>query len=126
MPNVFTPNGDNCNDVFSAYSTRSIGEGGTSNCSQKSLTSAQILDLQKRCARFVQKVTFTVFNRWGGQVYSYESGGERNIYVDWDGKDNNRKDLATGVYYYEAQVTFDVVDPSKATRIIKGWVQLIR
>jgi hypothetical protein len=127
LPNVFTPNNDKCNDFFSAYSTRSIGEGGTSDCEkQKFLSSNQIKELQKRCARFVRRVNFTVFNRWGGVVYSFESGGERTIYIDWDGKDNGGTDLATGTYYYEAQVTFDVVDPAKATQLFKGWVQLIR
>ena len=126
LPNVFTPNDDRCNDLFSAYSTRYIGESGSSQCAQKSLTADQVLDLQKRCARFVQKVSFTVYNRWGTVVYTYESGGERSIYIDWDGKDNSKKELSTGVYYYEAQITFDVVDPGKTNQLIKGWVQLIR
>lgn len=126
LPNVFTPNDDKCNDFFSAYSTRFIGENGLSDCAQKSLSAAQVLDLQRRCARFVQKVNFTVYNRWGSEVYTYESGAERSIYIDWDGRDNSKKELATGVYYFEAQVAFDVVDPTKANRTIKGWVQLIR
>ncbi len=126
LPNVFTPNGDDCNDKFSAYSTRFIGENGASDCQKKSLSTDQLILLQMKCARFVQKVTVTIFNRWGGEVYSYQSGGERSIYVDWDGRDNGGKDLSTGVYYYEAQVVFDVVDPAKQNRTIKGWVQLIR
>jgi hypothetical protein len=126
LPNVFTPNGDKCNDVFSAYSTRNIGEGGVSECQKTKLSETQIGDLQRRCARFVRKVNFTVFNRWGGVVYSFESGGERTIYIDWDGKDHGGKELPTGTYYYEAQVTFDVVDPSKANQTFKGWVQLVR
>jgi hypothetical protein len=126
LPNVFTPNGDKCNDVFSAYSTRNIGEGGVSECQKAKLSETQIGELQRRCARFVRKVNFTVFNRWGGVVYSFESGGERTIYIDWDGKDNGGKELPTGTYYYEAQVTFDVVDPSKANQTFKGWVQLVR
>jgi hypothetical protein len=129
LPNVFTPNGDKCNDVFSAYSTRNIGEGGASDCERERgllLSPGQVLDLQKRCARFVRSVVFTVYNRWGTEVYQYESGGERGIYIDWDGKDNSRRDLSTGVYYYEAQVSFNVVDPAKANKLIKGWVQLIR
>jgi hypothetical protein len=126
LPNVFTPNGDKCNDVFSAYSTRNIGEGGVSECQKTKLSETQIGELQRRCARFVRKVNFTVFNRWGGVVYSFESGGERTIYIDWDGKDNGGKELPTGTYYYEAQVTFDVVDPAKATQSFKGWVQLVR
>jgi flagellar hook assembly protein FlgD len=83
-------------------------------------------DLRKRCARFVEKVEFVVFNRWGKEVYNYESGGERNIYIDWDGRDNKGKELSTGIYYYSANVTFDVVDPKQKIRTIKGWVHLIR
>ncbi len=126
LPNVFTPNGDKCNEFFSAYSTRNIGEAGKNDCSEKALTSDQILDLQRRCARFVTKVVFTVYNRWGGVVYSYESGGEKTIYIDWNGKDNGGTDLSSGVYYYEAQVTFDVVDPAKRNNTFKGWLQLLR
>jgi flagellar hook assembly protein FlgD len=59
-------------------------------------------------------------------VYTYESGGERTIYIDWDGRDNSKGELPTGTYYFEAQVTFNVVDPSKQNKTIKGWVQLIR
>ncbi|NOS94127.1 MAG: gliding motility-associated C-terminal domain-containing protein [Cyclobacteriaceae bacterium] len=126
LPNVFTPNGDKCNDLFSAYSLRGIDDAGVSDCKPKALSPAQQEEIQKKCARFVQKVTFTVFNRWGGEVFTYQSGGERTIYIDWDGRDNSGKDLSTGVYYYEAQVTFDVVDQSNRNKTIRGWVQIIR
>ncbi len=122
LPNVVTPNGDKCNDLFSAFNDRGqIDENGNGACGP-----VELLELRKKCARFVEKVNFTVNNRWGKEVYSYESGGERTIYIDWDGHDNNGKELSTGVYYYSAEVTFDVVDPSKKTRKYKGWVHLIR
>ena len=124
LPNVFTPNGDekNCNELFSAFSSRmTIDESGNTPCG-----SAPEEDLKKKCARFVEKVDFTVFNRWGKPVYNYESGGERNIYIDWDGRDNSGKELSTGVYYFNANVTFNVVDPAQKTKMIKGWVHLIR
>ena len=122
LPNVFTPNGDKCNDLFSAFNDRGqIDENGNGACGP-----VDLLELRKKCARFVEKVDFTVTNRWGKEVYSYESGGERPIYIDWDGRDNNGKELSTGVYYYSAEVIFDVVDPSKETRKYKGWVHLIR
>jgi gliding motility-associated-like protein len=41
LPNVFTPNGDGKNDVFSPM----------------------------RCPRFVEQIQFTVYNRWGTKVY---------------------------------------------------------
>ncbi|NJN41110.1 MAG: gliding motility-associated C-terminal domain-containing protein [Flammeovirgaceae bacterium] len=122
LPNVFTPNGDLCNDLFSAFSDRIIlDENGEGPCGTVDLPS-----IRAHCARFVTKVQFSVLNRWGKEIYSYESGGERSIYIDWDGRDNNGNDLAAAVYYYVADVTFDVVDPANRSQTIKGWVQLIR
>jgi hypothetical protein len=123
LPNVFTPNNDKCNDLFSAYSDRvasEVGEDGLTPCGQ------DLNDLRKRCARFVLNVDFRVYNRWGKEIYSYQSGGERSIYIDWDGKDSSGKELPTAVYYYNAEVTFDVVDPARQKQNIKGWVHLIR
>jgi len=122
LPNVFTPNGDNCNELFSAFSDRApIDESGEGLCGPVDLQ-----DRNARCARFVQKVHFTVVNRWGKEVYDYESGGERSIYIDWNGRDNEGKELSAGIYYYVAEVTFDVVDPSQREQTIRGWVHLIR
>lgn len=122
LPNVFTPNGDNCNDFFSAYSGRQTAdESGNGPCGPLDLEQQR-----KKCARFVESVEFTVTNRWGKHVYDYQSGGERSIYIDWDGRDNNGNELAPGVYYYNAKVTFNVVDPAQKVQNIRGWVQLVR
>jgi hypothetical protein len=124
LPNVFTPNADGCNDLFSAFSNREeIGGETGSSAGQCEIDPG---DAQRRCARFVEKVSVRIYNRWGKEVYAYESGGERTIYVDWDGRDFNGRDLSTGVYYYVADVTFDSVDPAKENQIIKGWVHLLR
>jgi hypothetical protein len=126
LPNVFSPNdGNECNDRFSAWRMpnsyiKSIDENGTIDwgpCGAVDVT---------KCARFVESVVFSVYNRWGKEIYSYESGSERSIYIDWDGRDNDGRELAAGIYYYAAQVTFDSVDPKKANQTIKGWVHLIR
>ncbi len=124
LPNVFTPNNDGCNDRFSAYSIRYYGDPDEGYpCGN---TEPDIDALKKKCARFVSGVTFTVYNRWGREVYKYQSGGENTIYIDWNGKDNEGRDLDGGVYYYTANVVFDVVDPKRKNRTIKGWVQIIR
>ena len=122
LPNVFTPNNDGWNDVFSAFSNRQAGGGEVGSPDE----GIDPIAAQKRCARFVEKVSVRIYNRWGKQVHSYESGGERSIYIDWNGRDENGREVSTGVYYYVADVTFDSVDPAKANQIIKGWVHLLR
>jgi flagellar hook assembly protein FlgD len=126
LPNVFTPNGDGCNDTFSAYSLRNYGEENPCSYGSTKLDSLHIANLQMSCARFVLGVTFTVYNRWGKEVYAYQSGGENTVYIDWKGKDNAGRDLDAATYYFVANVVFDVVDPDKKNKTIKGWVQLMR
>lgn len=108
LPNIITPgNGDNFNEVFRAYGAESGPE---------------------LCARFVEAVDFKVFNRWGNQVYSYKgkAGTENTIFINWDGRSDDGKELSSGVYFYEAKVTYDTVDPSNATQRLKGWIHIIR
>jgi hypothetical protein len=121
LPNVFTPNNDGYNDEFSAFSIRGFNCGEEGDCIPA--------ELKMKCARFVQTVIFKVYNRWGQEVYTYDGriGSEVNsIYIDWNGKDDNGSELASGVYYFVAEVTFDSVDPSSNTKKIKGWVHLVR
>jgi hypothetical protein len=124
LPNIFTPNGDGYNDLFSAFNVRDYLNCGNGE------EGCQIPDnLKGRCARFVLQVNLKVYNRWGTEVYQYlgrENDELSTIYIDWDGKDNNRNPLSSGVYYYLAEVTFDVVDPKQRVQNIKGWVHLIR
>jgi hypothetical protein len=121
LPNIFTPNGDECNDVFSAY--------GPFNPFNQDAPESCLLgnDNYSNCIRFVEKVAFRVYNRWGKEVYSYRSGkGESSVYINWDGKDNQGQWLTSGIYYYKSDVTFNVLDPDKKQQIIKGWVHLVR
>jgi hypothetical protein len=122
LPNVFTPGDEKCNSLFSAFSERTpTGESGEFDCGQINPD-----DQRARCARFVESVVFTVYNRWGTEIYNYRSPNKELIHIDWDGRDNAGTPLSAGVYYYIAEVTFDVVDPAQQTKQIKGWVHLIR
>lgn len=125
LPNVFTPNGDKCNDFFSAFgitfNTPEVPEG---DCSIPNSD-----EYIQRCARFVERVDFKVFNRWGKEIYDYigQRGNENTIYINWDGRDKVGREIASGIYYYSADVTFDSTGPGgKTVKTIKGWVHLIR
>ena len=120
LPNVFSPNGDNCNDLFRAFGD-DLNLGENPECPE--------VDVEdERCARFVQKVDFAVYNRWGKKVYNYvgQQGAENTIYIRWDGRDEKGRELATAVYFYAAEVTYDVIDPKDRVKIVKGWVHLVR
>ena len=121
LPNVFTPNGDDCNEYFSAYGplnplTQNDGEG----CALGN-------DNFAKCLRFVDAVSFRVFNRWGKEVYVFSTErGDKSTYINWNGKDQDGQPLSSGVYYYVANVTFDTIDPDKKIQIFKGWIHLLR
>lgn len=76
IPNVFTPNGDGCNDFFGVPS---------SNCG--STTGGQFIQNFK-------DYTVTIFNRWGQEVIQFGPDGF------WDGQDQ-----PDGVYYYVIEAT---------------------
>lgn len=130
LPNVFTPGvGDDCNRFFSAFSNKDRyiirpildPENPEYYCGGVSDPS--------KCARFVERVNFKVFNRWGKEIYEYvgtRADDLNSIYIDWDGRAKDGSDLAAGIYYYVAEVTFDSSDPDKRNKTIKGWVHLIR
>jgi gliding motility-associated-like protein len=111
LPNVFTPNDDGYNDVFSAnFDVETNDNSG----------------LTIRCPRFVKNVILHVYNRWGAEVYQYQSQDANDTSIRWDGTESNGRELATGTYYYRAEVTFDRLYPRDRNKEINGWVHLIR
>ena len=108
LPNVFTPNTDGFNDFFTARFKQLD-------------TSAEI-----PCPRFAKAIDFKVFNRWGKEVYRYSSETNEGIRLAWDGNDSSGSPLSTGVYYYAAEVTFNMLDPEEQNKRFTGWVHLVR
>jgi len=110
LPNVFTPNGDGYNDVF----TPMYNQAG-----QNDFENAQ-------CPRFVKEVKFRVFDRSGKQVFDLSQADEPSVFINWDGKTSGGIELSPGVYFYVAEVTFDVLSTSNPTKTYNGWVQILK
>lgn len=92
VPNVFSPNGDGANDFLRVFAQDNI-----------------ILEI----------VNFSVFNRWGEQVYDFPN--EADLIPSWDGTQRN-KPLDPQVLVWIAEVTF--VDGT--TKIFTGDVTLVK
>ncbi|MEN8250814.1 MAG: gliding motility-associated C-terminal domain-containing protein, partial [Bacteroidota bacterium] len=106
LPNIITPNDDGFNDTFRPFDENSP-------------------DINAQCPRFVESVKFKVFNRWGGLLYEYKSGGENTININWDGRDSNGRLLPAGNYYYSVDVIFDIREASERDQTLTGWVQVL-
>ncbi|MEO7175265.1 MAG: gliding motility-associated C-terminal domain-containing protein [Saprospiraceae bacterium] len=72
--------------------------------------------------RFVASVDFKVFNRWGEVVFQTTSRD-----LNWEGKNNNGKELADGTYHYICRV-FEIrqggVLPNPTA--LTGYIEIIR
>ncbi|WP_297335365.1 gliding motility-associated C-terminal domain-containing protein [Algoriphagus sp.] len=105
LPNTFTPNGDGLNDTFIAFDNPF-----------------------SQCPRFVTGVEIIIVNRWGAEVFSYNSleSNENDIFIRWDGRDQSGSDLPAGTYFYSGTVFFDVLDPNEQSQDLKGTIQILR
>ncbi len=93
LPNTFTPNGDGQNDIYKPYPYR-----------------------------FVEKVIFEVFNKWGQLVFKTEDPK-----IGWNGKNFNGEDLAEATYFYKCVVFEKRLDGIiQNQNILNGFIELIR
>jgi gliding motility-associated-like protein len=94
IPNTFTPNGDNKNDVLSAYGFA------------------------------IQSIQFMVFNQWGEKIYEVTNSSmnaQTGEFRLWDGKYQG-KVQPVGVYVYAAKITLKdgtVINRSGALNIVR-------
>ena len=73
LPNIFSPNGDALNDVFEPFPYR-----------------------------YVDRISMTIYNRWGETVFETEDPA-----IQWDGKHRDSGKVCTdGAYYYVIRVDF--------------------
>jgi gliding motility-associated-like protein len=92
-PNLITPNGDGANDFFRPL--------------QEPLN--------------VEKVEFSVYNRWGAKLYDFSG----DPIIQWDGRDLNGRMLVDGVYYYSVTVHYKRrLNPSDSHKEINDWLQI--
>ncbi len=112
LPNVFTPNNDGLNDVFTPF-VRTANNLATFN------------DVD--CPRFILSVDFRVFDRSGSEIFRYNSYEHSNgININWDGKNNMGQALDAGVYFYSAELELDVLEGTENKKTLKGWVQILK
>jgi hypothetical protein len=76
------------------------------------------------CARSVQSVRLMIFSRWGDQVYTATIGGDALIF--WDGRNSHGQEVASGIYFYHADVIFDTSDVARRSQRIRGWVHVLK
>ncbi|HCQ15868.1 MAG TPA: hypothetical protein DIU20_06385, partial [Cryomorphaceae bacterium] len=96
FPNVFTPDNDGFNDLFSAISFKDIRE-----------------------------LRISIYNRWGTLVYQNNDGNDF-LNNGWNGKDiNTGVDCSEGVYYYLCRYTPADLETSREQEAT-GFVHLFR
>lgn len=91
LPNVFTPNLDGLNDAFRPFPYR-----------------------------FIEKVEFTVFNRWGTEVF-YTEDPELN----WNGRIKNSGPLLPDGVYYNICIVYEQRLEGLVARTLKGTIQIL-
>jgi len=73
------------------------------------------------CPAFIKEAKMEIYGAHGQRVRTLTSGT-----IEWDGKDNNGRELASGTYYYVITVNFERLEPAGSTKEYKGYVTMIR
>jgi len=87
IPNAFSPNDDDVNDLFQVYSNSTLP---------------------------VQIINYIIYNRWAQKVYAAKNFDINDDSFWWDGMFNNKKQpLSVYTYYVEAEVLNEPVQKFK-------------
>lgn len=94
LPNVFTPNADGSNDVYKPFSGW----------------------------RFISRVDFQVFNRWGNLVYQTQDPA-----INWDGRTTQGEEVSAGTYYYICKLYEQRVEGEVLrAQPLSGYIEVLR
>jgi gliding motility-associated-like protein len=75
------------------------------------------------CALFIKSIKYVVVNRNGQEVFRSTS---TDPLIKWNGTNKDGIELPAGIYYYQAEVTFDRLQKNTTKQTVKGWVEIIR
>ena len=93
LPNTFTPNNDGENDLFTPFPGW----------------------------RFVERVDFQVFNRWGNRIFQTTDPAIR-----WNGTTSDGKKVADGTYFYTCIVYPSGLNaPTTLPTTLSGWIEVL-
>jgi gliding motility-associated-like protein len=93
LPNVITLNGDGKNDTF-----RPI------------------------CYRFIEKVEFEVYNRWGVKIFEKSD----DVEIRWAGVNQDNSPVSAGLYYYVAKITYKTLKQNNQQKVVNGWIKVLK
>ena len=72
--------------------------------------------------RFINKVEFKVYNRWGNLVFETDKPS-----LDWNGQNLTGADVAEGTYFYTCSVFEQRLDGAVLSpKILRGYIEVAR
>lgn len=73
------------------------------------------------CPAFISSAAMEIYGAHGQRVRVINSDA-----IEWDGKDDQGKEVAPGTYYFSIKVKFERLDPLGSEKTFKGYVTLIK